>query len=1020
MRLASWNTRGLGNIEKGRMAGSMVNKYQLQFLAIQETMVKKVKQPILNSIWKHFVFQEVQVSSNGRSGGLLSIWRDACFTLLNHWSNRFWIATLLRYTPNQRIILIINVYAPQSEHDKLFVWNQLSAIANQWSGPICLFGDFNSVCHQEERFREVIDPLAVSNFNNFIISANVFDQALCNEKFTWEGPDGKMSRIDRVMVNVSWLSLFPDSILKAAQQAALIEAQFDHVEIYKVICGFDGNKTPGPDGFSLSFFKKGWCFLEDELLLMFSEFHTFASFPKGFNSSFLVLIPKTNSSKLIDQMHPISLINAPYKIIAKVLANRLKKVISNIISDNQHGFVPSRSLLDGVMLVNEVVHLAKKRKSPILLLKLDFTKAYDSISHEFLFEVLNRLGFGSRFISWIKCCISDINFSVLLNGSPSKEGVMLRGLRQGDPLSSFLFILVAEVLSRLLSNDLKNRVLQGFKVDSNTNVNHSQFADDTILIVFPSTQELNRIKEVLNLFSQVSGLKINQSKSMLYGIHVSRNDLRSYANFFGCDVGSFPLLYLGVPIGVASRRIAMWDPIILKFKRRLAGWKGRCLSFGGRLVMVKAVLSSLPLHYMALYKAPKAVIAQLERFRRNFLWGGDCLKSKSGLVKWQVVCTPVDVGGLGITPLLTKNIALLAKWWSKLYDNKLHVWQALVCTSFGKFFSGKIVYNSSSISCTKVSPIWSELLKIYTDGDLVNVVGKNSWKWHLKDGSLISFWNDNWVGNYSLRDQFPSLFRISDAQNAPVSHFRWPSDPLSDQVGWNLHLLAPLTELDSLTSGNRLVRINGLACSVGQDFIRWVPDVNGDFSVSEAIRLLSVSTSSHTIKWRQLVWNNRVPSKVAIFHWLACKQSIPVRDVLIRRHILPLNHSPLCIWCEEKPETSEHLLLHCPWTFKIWSALFQWWNINWVIPSSMLRFSADWYYGMGIGDRKFWRLIGPATIWAIWLARNDFIFNGNYSCWSSIVRQIKIKVFIWATFKFCYSHQSYVWDSNSGLLCRSV
>ncbi|XP_071714435.1 uncharacterized protein [Rutidosis leptorrhynchoides] len=218
MRIASWNTRSFGNIEKGRMVGSMVNKYQIQFLAIQETMVKKVKQPILNSIWKHFVFQEVQVSSNGRSGGLLSIWHDDCFTLLNHWSNRYWIATLLRYTLNQRIVLIINIYAPQSEHDKLFVWQQLSAIANQWSGPISFLGDFNSVCHPEERFREVIDPIAISKFNNFILSDNVIDQALCNEEFTWDGPDEKMSRIDRVMVNVSWLSLFPDSILQAGLQ----------------------------------------------------------------------------------------------------------------------------------------------------------------------------------------------------------------------------------------------------------------------------------------------------------------------------------------------------------------------------------------------------------------------------------------------------------------------------------------------------------------------------------------------------------------------------------------------------------------------------------------------------------------------------------------------------------------------------------------------------------------------------------------------------------------------------------
>ncbi|XP_071686940.1 uncharacterized protein [Rutidosis leptorrhynchoides] len=1020
--------------------------------------------------------------------------------------------------------------------------------------------------------------MAISNFNDFINSSNMIDQIICNEEFTWKGPDGKMSRIDRVLVNGPWMQLFPDSILLAgapklsdhrpiiwvsfegwaafilqkkfrslkallrdwkanevviskkdlldceneirrikciyqsrdlndfervilfdckkrkkqiltheeskkrlhsrvkwlklgdkntkffhlvsrikqqssfiagmsidniwvedpsivkdralqffkqmfsvtannrptilnwdtinlskisAQQARTVEAQFDADEIFNVINEFDGNKTPGPDGFSLSFFKKAWYFLEDEVVQMFSQFFSNPSFPKGFNSSFIVLIPKSNLSKKIEQMRPISLINAPYKIIAKVLANRLKFVVSCIVSENQHGFVPSRALLDGVMFVSEVANLAKKTKCPLLMIKLDFSKAYDSISHEFLLEVLSPMGFVNRFISWIKCCISGINFSVLLNGSPSKE--------------------VAVVLSKLLSNDLSTGALQGFNIANNNKVNHSQFADDTILFAHPSLQELNRLKEILALFSQVSGLKINHSKTMIYGIHVSRSDLRHFANTFGCEIGDFPLEYLGVPIGFNSGRIAMWDPVIKKFKRKLAGWKGRCLSFGGRLVMVKAVLSSLPLHFMAIYKAPSSVIIQLERFRRNFLWGGDCLKSKPSLVKWQSVCLPVDMGGLGITPLRSKNFALLAKWWSKMNSNKKHVWQALVCTSFGSSFSGKLMHNVSMISTSKTSSIWKDLLKLHHEDSMAHVIGDNTWSWKLGDGLQISFWNDHWVGHFSLRVRFPNLFRICSFQNGNVRQFRWPFNVDTVQFSWNLNLYGPLIEFDSIYEAE----LKGLLSSFKlndsvEDSVIWNPSTSGEFSVAEAIRIMVVSDNSQGTNWRKLIWNNRVPSKVSIFHWLACKKSIPVRDVLIRRHILPQNHSTLCVWCETEIETIEHLLLHCPWTFKVWSALFQWWNIRWIIPGSILSFSADWYNGMGIGDKNFWRLIGPATIWAIWLTRNDFIFNGNYTCWASIVRQIKLKVFLWATsFKLCYAHQSYVWDINPGLLCHS-
>ncbi|XP_071717922.1 uncharacterized protein [Rutidosis leptorrhynchoides] len=188
------------------MAGDMVNHFQVQFLAIQETMVKKVSQPILNSIWKNQPFQYVQVGSTGRSGGLLSIWREDVFTLLNQWSNRYWIASLLRYIPNQKVLFIIIVYDPQHEQDKNFVWNQIITMANLWSSPICVLGDFNSVCKEEERFRENIHPAELINFNNFILSANLIDQPLSNDEFTWEGPEGKQSCIDRIL----WSSMDHD------------------------------------------------------------------------------------------------------------------------------------------------------------------------------------------------------------------------------------------------------------------------------------------------------------------------------------------------------------------------------------------------------------------------------------------------------------------------------------------------------------------------------------------------------------------------------------------------------------------------------------------------------------------------------------------------------------------------------------------------------------------------------------------------------------------------------------------
>ncbi|XP_071740368.1 uncharacterized protein [Rutidosis leptorrhynchoides] len=210
--------------------------------------------------------------------------------------------------------------------------------------------------------------------------------------------------------------------------------------------------------------------------------------------------------------------------------------------------------------------------------------------------------------------------------------------------------------------------------------------------------------------------------------------------------------------------------------------------------------------------------------------------------------------------------------------------------------------------------------------------------------------------------------------------------------------------------------------STGVDEVVWVPSATGIFSVPEAMRILVIADNSNLLDWKKkIVWNNRVPSKISIFHWLACNRCFPVKETLIRRQILRDHFSSLCIWCNLIPESVELLLLHRTWSFSIWSALFNWWNVRWVIPKTILEFSSDWFHVMGIGDKKFWSLIGPATLWSIWLARNDFVFNDNYTCWKSIVRQIKLKVFPWATFhKLCCSHQFYVWEFNPALLCFSA
>ncbi|XP_028116485.1 uncharacterized protein LOC114314229 [Camellia sinensis] len=219
------------------------------------------------------------------------------------------------------------------------------------------------------------------------------------------------------------------------------------------------------------------------------------------------------------------------------------KGFPEIISEAQSAFLSGRTILDGVLIANEVVDGWKKAKRKSLILKLDFEKAYDSVDWEFLFFMLSRFGFGDRWIAWIRECISSARLSILVNGSPTDEFFPQKGLRQCDSLSPFLFIIVAECLNVLLSRALEMNLIKGVRVRANgVLMSHLQFADDSILFCEADEGEVVNIKRIQRYFA----IKLN------------------------CKAGSLPLSYLGLPLGASPGKRKTWKPVIEKVKARMA------------------------------------------------------------------------------------------------------------------------------------------------------------------------------------------------------------------------------------------------------------------------------------------------------------------------------------------------------------------------------------------------------------------------------------------------------------------
>ncbi|GKE52490.1 RNA-directed DNA polymerase, eukaryota, partial [Tanacetum coccineum] len=312
-------------------------------------------------------------------------------------------------------------------------------------------------------------------------------------------------------------------------------------------CGID--KSPGPDGFTFGFYRRYWNIIEKDVVDAVTCFFCQGYFPKGTNSSFVTLIPKIPNANMVKDFRPISLIGSMYKIIAKILANRLVMVLGDLVNEVHYAFVADRQILDGPFILNELIQWCKKKKKQSLIFKIDFEKAYDSIRG-----------------------------SVIVNGSPTDEFQFYKGLKQGYPLSPFLFILVMETLHMSFQRVVDAGLFKAIRLAPSLHLSHMFYADDVIFMGQCSESNIDTIVKVLECFHRASGLRINMSKSKLLGISVEVEKVEQAAAKIGCTILNTPFTYLGSKVGGFMSRIHSWKETMEGMVTRLSKWKLKALS----------------------------------------------------------------------------------------------------------------------------------------------------------------------------------------------------------------------------------------------------------------------------------------------------------------------------------------------------------------------------------------------------------------------------------------------------------
>nr|GFB08824.1 RNA-directed DNA polymerase, eukaryota [Tanacetum cinerariifolium] len=239
--------------------------------------------------------------------------------------------------------------------------------------------------------------------------------------------------------------------------------------------------------------------------------------------------------------------------------NRLVGVLGDIVNEVQSAFIADKQILDGPFILNEVLQWCKLKRKQSLIFKVDFEKAFDSVRWDFLDEVLKKFGFGDKWCSWIQSCLKSSRGSILINGSPTEEFKFFKGLKQGDPLSPFLFILIMESLHLSFQWVVDAGMFKGIKLNSSTSISHMFYADDAVFVGQWCDDNINTLIHVLKCFYRVFGLRINMSKNKIMGVLVAENKVKSDVTKLGCLLLNTPFTYLGTKVGGS-----IWDEVINK------------------------------------------------------------------------------------------------------------------------------------------------------------------------------------------------------------------------------------------------------------------------------------------------------------------------------------------------------------------------------------------------------------------------------------------------------------------------